>query len=43
LTYAGPPLQPGSTYYWMVFAFDGPDPAVAQAVSAGPVRSFTVQ
>jgi hypothetical protein len=43
LTYAGPPLQSGSTYFWTVLAFDQPDTTAAQAVSAGPIRSFTVQ
>lgn len=43
LTYAGPALQAGSTYYWLVFATDQPDPAMARAVSAGLIRAFTVQ
>ncbi len=43
LSYAGPPLQAGVTYYWLVFAYDQADSAAAQAVSASRIRDFTAR
>lgn len=39
LTYQGPVLQSGSTYYWAVLAVD----ATGTDYSISPIRSFTVQ
>jgi hypothetical protein len=43
LVYGGPPLQAGSTYYWLLFAFDQSDTMAAQAVSASAVQRFMAQ
>jgi hypothetical protein len=43
LIYAGPALLPGTTYYWLVFAFDQPDPDNATAVSASRIETFRAE
>jgi hypothetical protein len=43
LTYAGPALQSGTTYYWLVFAADQTDVTTAPAVSTSAIQSFTVR
>jgi hypothetical protein len=41
--YQGPTLQSGHTYYWMVVAVDSTNQSSISALSASPLRKFTVQ
>jgi len=43
VTYQGPALQSGHTYYWMVVAMDNTNPQSVNAMSASKLRKFTVQ
>jgi hypothetical protein len=43
LLYAGPALQSGATYTWLVFAADQADFTTATAVSASQMQTFTVR
>jgi hypothetical protein len=43
LTYGGPALQVGTTYYWLVLAYDQPDATTAPSVSTSPIRSFVAR
>lgn len=42
-TYQGPALVSGHTYYWLVVAVDSTNPQNVNALSATPLRKFTVQ
>jgi hypothetical protein len=40
LTYQGPPLVPGRTYYWLVVALDSTNPSTLNAISASQIAKF---
>lgn len=43
VTYQGPALQSGHTYYWMVVAVDSTNQSSITALSGSPLRRFTVR